>query len=255
MTSCIKKDHMTLRPEIIIKENSVELARTGADIFTGIAKDCVSNDGCFTAAVSGGSTPRTMHRLLAQKPFLSEIPWEKTHIFWVDDRCVPYDDPASNYGAAKADLLDSVPIPENNVHPVPVDIPPEEGAMKYQDNILSHFNSTGSEVPVFDLVILGIGTDGHTASLFPGHKELDEKDRLVTEVEGGNPFVHRLTMTLPLLNNARKTVFLASGPGKADIVKEIFNNKNTGLPAQLIRPVKGNLTWLMDRKAARLITG
>ena len=132
---------MIRQPEIIIKENSVELAKAGADIFTGLAKDCVSNDGCFTVAVSGGSTPRTMHRLLTEKPYLTHIPWGKTHIFWVDDRCVPYDDPASNYGAAKADLLDVVPIPENNVHSMPVDIPPEEGAIKYQDNILRHFNT------------------------------------------------------------------------------------------------------------------
>jgi len=245
---------MHQHPEIIIKENPTELAKAGAALFANIAKNCVSNHDHFTVAISGGSTPRAMHSLLAREPFLSEIPWDKTDIFWVDDRCVPYDDPASNFGAAKSDLLDMVPIPNDHVHPVPVDISPEEGAIRYQNEMLDYFNLPINGIPVFDLIILGLGTDGHTASLFPGFKELEEKEKLIVSVEGGKPFVHRLTMTLPVLNGARETAFLVSGSSKAGIIKEIFNNEESRLPARLIKPVNGNLTWLMDRDASQLLT-
>lgn len=222
-------------------------------MFASIAANAVSNHDHFTVAISGGTTPRAMHRLLAREPFLSEIPWDKTDIFWVDDRCVPYDDPASNFGAAKSDLLDMVPIPNDHVHPVPVDISPEEGAARYQSEMLGYFNLPINGIPVFDLIILGLGADGHTASLFPGYKELNETEKLIVSVEGGKPSVHRLTMTLPVLNRAKETVFLVSGSSKAGIIKEIFNNEESRLPARLIEPVNGNLTWLMDRDASQLL--
>jgi 6-phosphogluconolactonase len=244
---------MLRQPKVTVKENPAELAQAGADLFADIAKDCVSNYDRFSVAVSGGSTPRAMHCLLAQEPFLSEVPWNKTHIFWVDDRCVPHDDPASNFGAARSDLIALVPIPAENVHPIPVDTPPQKGALKYQNDILDFFNPANGEIPCFDLIIMGIGRDGHIASLFPGCKELEEKKRLIVPVKGGDPFVHRLTMTLPILNNARETIFLVSGSNKAEIVKEIFYKKDSCLPAQMIKPANGNLTWLMDSEAARLI--
>jgi len=239
--------------KIIITESPAELAHKGAGLFRKIAVKSVSKRGHFAVAVSGGSTPRAMHSLLARQPFLSEVPWDKTHIFWVDDRCVPYDNPASNFGAAKSDLLNKVPIPKDHVHPVPVDIAPLKGAVKYQNELLDYFNPPKGDIPVFDLIVLGIGTDGHTASLFPGYKELEEEQKLIVSVEGGKPFVHRLTMTLPIINGAREIVFLVSGRGKADISREIFHKEDKRLPAQLIKPVHGNVTLLIDRDAALLL--
>ena len=127
---------MTLKPEIIITSDSRELARAGVRIFVQAAKDAVAHRGCFTAALSGGSTPRLMYGMLAREPYCSRIAWEKIHLFWVDERCVSENDPASNYGAARKDFLDQVPIPADHVHPMPGEAAPEEGAKIYQNELL-----------------------------------------------------------------------------------------------------------------------
>jgi 6-phosphogluconolactonase len=204
-------------------------------------------------ALSGGSSPRPMHRLLGEEPYLSEIPWHTTHIFWVDERCVSINDPASNYGAARADFLEGVPIPENQVHPMPADLYPEEGAVAYEKELVEFFQTGPSEIPVLDLICLGIGNDGHTASLFPGHRALDERKRLIITARGGEPAVDRLTMTLPLLNNARNIVFVVSGKEKAMILKAILDGSSPRFPAQMVSPVAGQLTYLLDKDAASMI--
>jgi len=236
---------------ILTASDPADLARRGADLFSRIGKESVQLRGCFAVALSGGSTPRPMHRMLCEEPYFSTIPWSRTHIFWVDERCVPADDSASNYGAARADLLDRVPVLCDQVHPMPMDLPPGAGATAYQEELMRFFQSPPSKIPVFDLIILGIGTDGHTASLFPGQSALREQKRLVVPVRGGDPpLVDRLTMTLPLLNNAGEIVFLVSGKKKAPILKSIIEGASVQYPAQMIRPVHGNLTWLLDREAA-----
>lgn len=204
-------------------------------------------------ALSGGSTPRPMHRLLGEEPYLSEIPWDATHIFWVDERSVPTNDPASNYGAARADFLNCVPIPKNQVHPMPADLQPKEGAMAYEKELVEFFQTGASDIPALDLICLGIGNDGHTASLFPGHRALDERKRLIIPVRGGKPAVDRLTMTLPLINNARNIVFVVSGKEKAMILKAILDGSPTRFPAQMVLPVAGQLTYLLDKDAASMI--
>ena len=246
---------MPLKPEIIVRDNSIQLAQAGADIFSRIARDSVTQRGRFIVALSGGSTPRTMHRFLAEKSFCTVIPWDETNIFWVDERCVPFIDQASNYGAARQDLLDHVSIPPNHIHPMPVDMDPEDGAVEYQRAIIDFFQPKENEFPVFDLIFLGIGKDGHTASLFPGQKVLDEKERFIVAVKGGDPHVSRLTMTLPVLNSARKIVFLVAGKEKAKVVKAVLEKKRIHLPAYNIRPINGKLTWLLDREAASLLSG
>ena len=238
---------------IITESNAADLARKGAAIFSRIAAESVALRGRFVVALSGGSTPRPMHRVLCEEPHLSTIPWNRTHLFWVDERCVPVTHPASNYGAARADFIDKIPIPEKQVHPMPVDLAPEEGAATYQSELIHFFQSQPSEIQAFDLICLGIGTDGHTASLFPGQSALSEKERLVVPVRGGDPNVSRLTMTFPLLNNAREIVFLVSGQGKASILKTILEGPPGRFPAQMIQPVHGNLTWLLDRDATSLL--
>lgn len=244
---------MRLQPQIIVTHDPSELAETAARIFTARAKDCVSQKTLFTVAISGGSTPRDMHKLLAEEPYRSDIPWEKTHIFWVDERCVPVDDPASNFGLAKKDFLDWIPIPIEQIHPMPGGFSPEEGARKYQEEMERVFQIQEEDFPIFDLIFLGMGIDGHTASLFPGKRSLVASERWVNAVKGGNPDVYRLTLTYDLLNRAKEIYFLVSGKDKASIVKTAIEKKDAHFPAQKIQPIQGRLTWLLDRESASLL--
>jgi 6-phosphogluconolactonase len=246
---------MSAQFQVIIQENSDLLSEAGATLFAKSAEQAVVQKGFFTVALSGGSTPRGMHRRLAEAPFHSGVPWHKTHIFWVDERCVPAEDPASNYGAARKDLINRVPVFKKNVHPMPVHMPPSAGAVHYQREITDFFKPGPAKIPAFDLVLLGIGTDGHTASLFPETPVLQEQKQLVSMVKGGLPMVNRLTMTYPILNQARQVVFLASGTGKAAMVQALLEKKQRGLPALGIRPRSGKLTWLLDRESASLLSG
>lgn len=240
-------------PEIRILESPVELAHAGARIIISTAQDRITKTDRFVMAISGGSSPGVMHKLLTTEPYLSEIQWNKTHIFWVDDRCVPEDSPFSNYGSAKREFLDQVPIPIEHVHSMPTELPPEEGAVRYQRELMSFFHLKEGELPALDLTLLGIGPDGHTASLFPGHNALNEIKRMVVYVKGGNPDIYRLTLTFPVLNNAEKTVFFVSGRGKAEIVERILKHEEKMLPARMVQPLSGELIWLLDRDAAALL--
>ena len=240
--------------EVIIEANPNLMAARGARIFSDNAKRCVEAEGRFFVALSGGSTPRAMHRMLAKEPYHSEIPWHGVHLFWVDERCVPADDAASNYGAAREDFLEKIPLPVGQVHPMPAGKVPEDGALEYQAELVKMSRQAKGQVPIFDLIFLGLGKDGHTASLFPGQKALDERERLVVAVKGGDPDVHRLTMTYPVLNKAKIVVFTVSGREKAPIVKAILDGSCKGYPAQRIQPAEGRLFWLMDRDAASWIS-
>lgn len=230
------------------------MAKKGAELFSQAAKKSVETRERFVVAISGGSTPRNMHRLLGEEPCHSNISWDKIDIFWVDERCVPENDPASNYGAAKKDFLDRVSIPEEQVHSMPGEGSPEMGALNYQQEFLKVFQVGEDEFPVFDLIFLGMGTDGHTASLFPGQGSLDEKERLVVPVRGGDPDLDRLTMTYPVLNSGRQIVFMVSGKEKAGVVKTVLEDKQSRFPAQGIEPANGKLIFLIDSEAASLLS-
>ena len=240
--------------QIIIKDTLGHVAVAAAQLFATAANCCVTERGCFTAVISGGSTPRPAHRWLAKEPYRSIIPWDKTHIFWVDERCVPKDNPVSNFGMAKSDLLDRIPIPEAQIHPMPGEVTPEDGAVKYDTEIKAFFQLLEGQFPIFDLVFLGLGADGHTASLFSGQRALEEREKLVVAVKGGNPHVDRLTLTFPVLNRARQIVILVSGKEKAAVLKALVENGQSGLPVQNIKPVNENVTLLVDRDAASLLT-
>jgi 6-phosphogluconolactonase len=244
---------MPHQDEIIIEADAIQLANKGAALFDRCAKDSIERNGRFSVAVSGGSTPRAMHRLLGQGPYLVEINWQRTDIFWVDERLVPFDDPASNFGAAKTDWLDKIPIPASQVHPMPGQRQPEVGAEEYQSELEKFFYDRQSNFPIFDLIFLGIGTDGHTASLFPGATIALATDKWVLGVKGGNPDVFRLTLTLAVLNHARCICFMVSGNSKAPIMKTVFLDSEAQLPAQLVRPLNGKLLWLLDEAAASLL--
>lgn len=230
------------------------LAQEAISLFHDTAKKSIVRRGRFAVAISGGTTPGRMYRMLAEEPCRSTIPWDKTYIFWVDERCVPENDPASNYGAAKKDFLNRVPVPQAQVYPMPGELPPEQGARQYQKALIEFFNLEDDQFPIFDLIFLGMGTDGHTASLFPGHRAADEKEKMVVAVKGGHPNVNRLTLTLPVINRARNIVFLISGEKKAVTLKTVFENPDAQFPVQKIHAFK-ELIWLLDRESASLMPG
>jgi 6-phosphogluconolactonase len=234
---------------LIIADDADHLAVIGAQLFRRYAQRYIERNGRFVTAISGGSTPRALHRLLACPPYLVDIPWQKIHLYWADDRLVPAEDPASNYGAARTDFLEIVSIPANQVHPVPSDKPPREAATEYQRSLTTCFENIDRS-PRFDLIFLGIGQDGHTASIFPNDSSAVATDLTAVPVRGGKPDVARLTLTMPVLNSAACIVFIASGADKADIVGKILGGDAPGLPAARVRPNNGRTIWLLDRGAA-----
>jgi 6-phosphogluconolactonase len=238
----------------IITSDSKQLAEKGAEIFCKTANQVIAVKNRFAVAISGGSTPRAMHRLLAQEPYVSDIPWQNIHLFWVDERMVAFDHPDSNFGSAKKDFLNKILIPPDQVHPMPAMELPEEGAKQYQEEINSYFTGIAINDPIFDLIILGIGKDGHIASLFPGQSSREDSERSVISVKGGQPNVSRLTLTYPVLNSARHILFLASGKEKASVVKSVFEKSTGSLPVHKIIPEDGKLTWILDREAASLLS-
>ena len=239
-----------MKPSIEILSDPEQLARAAAQRIVVHSQDAVSKKGSFTIALSGGSTPRRLYELLANadEEFFSQIPWDQVQFFWTDERHVGPDHPDSNYRMVNESMLSKVPVESAQVHRMLGELAdPDEAASRYQSELAKTFDS---ELPRFDLVLLGLGNDGHTASLFPGTTALLEQHRLVTApwVEKLNS--HRLTMTLPLLNNAATIVFLVSGAEKADILSQVLDGPPAQFPAQLINPVDGQLTWLLDRAAA-----
>ena len=180
-----------------------------------------------------------MNRRLAGPPYVDRIPWKAIHLFWVDDRMVAVDDPASNFGAAREDFISRVPLPPQQVHPMPALETPTGGADTYARELRNYF---GSETPVFDLILLGIGTDGHTASLFPDQADAHKGPQWVLSARGGNPDVYRLTLNYPVLNRARTTAFLVSGRKKAEMVHTLLCTDEVRYPPQRIRPEGGRLS-------------
>lgn len=228
---------------------SDDLAGTGAEHFLAVSRDAVARKGLFTVALSGGSTPKNLYELLADpnEPFRDQVPWARSQFFWSDERHVPPDDPDSNYRMANDSMLSRVPVPGANVHRVRSENPNAAEAAEAYEKKLREI--TGGSTPQLDLILLGLGTDGHTASLFPNSQALHEKDRLVAAPWVEKLQTYRITMTLPLLNNAASVMFLVSGSEKAGIVKEVLQGPQL-YPAQAVRPTNGKLLWLLDKEAA-----
>lgn len=202
----------------------------------------------FTIALSGGSTPRRLYSLLGSSPYRQTIPWQRVHFFWADERCVPPDHRESNYRMAKEMFLSRISPPEQNLHRIPGEAGALAAAALYEKELVRFF--PGNREPRFDMILLGAGTDGHTASLFPGFPGVQEKKRLAVPVHLDAPGPDRVTLTLPVLNNASHVVFLATGAEKAGIVSEIVEHGNRkGYPAGMIQPIHGTLTWMIDQKA------
>jgi 6-phosphogluconolactonase len=233
------------------------MAESAARLFAARAAEAVSARGRFTAALSGGKTPVALYRLLAKAPYVSQIPWTRVHLFWGDERCVPPDHADSNYRTVRERLLDHVPIPPVNVHRMPGEMDPVEGAARYEEQLREFFAPHGDGFPVFDFILLGLGEDGHTASLFPGTRAIRESARWVLGHYVDAQKGWRITLTPPVINAARTVVFIVSGAGKAAVLQEILEGplRPDTLPAQIVRPAEGTLLWMVDREAAALLKG
>jgi 6-phosphogluconolactonase len=240
--------------EILILPDPESVAHEAARRFVALSRDAAGSRGRFSVALSGGSTPGHLYRLLAGEPYQAQVPWEEVHLFWGDERCVPPGDPGSNHYLAQETLISRVPIPSGNVHRVRGELEPERAARAYAQEIQDFFCGPHAR---FDLVLLGLGEDGHTASLFPDSPLLFETGRLVaaaTAIYQDRP-AERVTLTLPAINAARQILFLVTGLAKASVVQAIMEGAAQRLPAQRIRPAAGQLDWLLDAEAARLIGG
>ncbi len=208
--------------------------------------------GRATICLTGGSTPKPVYERLAREPYRSALPWDRTHWFWGDDRFVPMDDERSNAGMAHRAFLADLPVPPGNIHPIPTHAAtPEDAARLYQTELTRHYGRDRLDraAPLFDIVLMGLGSDGHTASLFPGAPAVEEKDRWAVGVAeaGLAPFVPRVTLTYPVMASTREMLFLVSGQGKREILGRVLAGED--LPAARAHAV-GELFWLVDRDAA-----
>ncbi len=231
-----------------------DLALASARLFAEKVEDAIAKRGVARVAISGGSTPQAAFKLLADPahPFANTIPWDKLQLFWVDERCVAPDNPESNYGVCKQLLLDNVAIPSANVHRMEGELDPEEGASRYESTLRNSLKLEGAESPAFDLLLLGMGEDGHTASLFPHTEALNELGRLCVANHVPQKDTWRLTLTWAVINQAREVAFEMAGEGKTAIVAEVFTGPRDPerLPSQLIRPSNGRLLVQLDEVAA-----
>ena len=230
-----------------------DLARGAAEEITQSAEEAIAARGRFTIALSGGNTPKPVYRLLAQEP---RIDWDRVHVFWGDDRHVPPNHPDSNFGMAMDTLLSKVPIPPDNVHRMRTEKPDAQRvADEYAWTLRSAFDLDEGEVPRFDLVLMGIGADGHTASLFPGSEAVRERSRLAIAPWVSSLGTFRVTLTAPVFNRAALALFLVSGDEKAEALRAVLEGdfQPDRFPAQAVRPEDGKLLWLVDRAAARCL--
>jgi 6-phosphogluconolactonase len=246
---------MEAPPEIRIADDPSALAEIAAQEMLEVARAAVASRGRFTVALAGGSTPRATYRRLAQPPLAALMPWDRTFVFFGDERGVAPDHPESNYGMAHTALLSLVPIPAERVFRIPGErADPDAVAAEYARMLAAVMGVRRGEVPRLDLVVLGLGVDGHTASLFPGSPVLKETFRTVAAVHAAAASIpQRFTLTYPILNAAACVIYLVSGAEKAKVVKAALGDHSRGLPAALVRPSDGRLLWILDRAAAALL--
>jgi 6-phosphogluconolactonase len=236
---------------IAIYPDTNTLSHEAARYIVRLAGEATVTRGRFTIALSGGSTPKALYGLLATEPYRGQIDWSSVEIFWSDERCVPPDDAESNYRMAHEVLLSKIPIPASQVHRMPADQPDRDAAsLAYTQQMQQTFGTNG--IPAFDLIQLGMGPEGHTASLFPHQESLHERQRLVIPVIVSKPPPPRLTFTPPILNAARHILFLVTGSEKVDAVQAVLEGdyQPEEYPAQIVRPDKGEVIWMLDTTAA-----
>jgi 6-phosphogluconolactonase len=233
------------RSRVDVSKDPEALARRVAGWITDLAAD---SRGRFAVGLSGGSTPRRLYQLLADAPYRDRLPWERIHWFWGDERFVPWDHPESNYGMVRAAMLARAPAPATNIHGVVVTGTPAEAARDYERTLQAYYGSTtlDPDRPLFDVQLLGLGPDGHTASLIPDTSALEVRDRWATEVIGARP-EPRLTLTYPVLDSSRYVAFIVAGADKREILSRTLAG-DEALPAARVSPI-GELTWFVDAAA------
>lgn len=232
------------------------LSRAGADEFSRCAREAIAAHGRFAVALSGGSTPQGTHSLIAkdQDDSSRRLPWDKIHIFFGDERNVPPTHPDSNYRAANETLLSKIPIPPQNIHRIAAELDANAAASQYEKGLRDFFQPAPGEWPRFDLIMLGMGPDGHTASLFPGSAALHENSRWVVANWVEKFHTWRITFTFPVINRSAEIVFLVAGEDKAAILQKVLHPQpQESYPSQGVQPVNGRLLWIVDKNAARLL--
>lgn len=246
---------MEIPSNVIVFDTPEQLAMAAAERFVEFTFEShtVSDPGRFTVALAGGNTPRRVYQLLATERFKSRIPWSQVHLFFGDERCVPPEHPDSNYAMVCDSLIWKVPIPATNVHRIIGERDPGESAQTYENYLRSFF--AGLSWPRFDLVWLGMGEDGHTASLFPNSPALKEMSRWVLPTRNEQSGQDRITLTVPVFNHATRIFFLVTGKKKAQLLKEVLRRQpgSEQLPVRAITPIYGTLEWLVDAEAASLL--
>lgn len=236
-----------------IVDDAPSVARRGADLFVRLSADAIARSGQFRVALSGGSTPRALHTLLASDPYRDRIDWSKVQFYWGDDRHVAPDDPESNFRMAYDTLLQFIPIHEAQMHRIHTEMPDASAAANlYEQELRDDFQLAAGHLPRFDLIYLGMGPDGHTASLFPHTSALTVADRLVVSNHVPKLNTDRITLTAPVLNNAAVVAFLIAGADKAPALSAVLEGPPNPdeYPSQRIAPTGGELYWLVDRAAA-----
>jgi 6-phosphogluconolactonase len=234
---------------IRVHPDAAGLADAAARHIVELAQAAIDARGAFSIALSGGSTPRELHRRLASAPLVSQLDWSRVHVFFGDERCVPPDHPDSNYRMADETLLTHVTVPQAHVHRMRGELPPEEAAALYEQALRAFF---AGEPPRLDLILLGMGDNGHTASLFPGLQAVHEQTRWVVAEYVAEVGMWRITLTPVVLNLAREVLFLVAGSGKAAMLRQVLEGPFAPdeRPAQIVRPSPGEVTWLVDAPAA-----
>lgn len=240
-----------------VEPNAAALAQRVAQYFVEMVDEAVDARGRARIAISGGSTPKAAFELLGDpnQPWRARMQWDKLDLYWVDERCVPPDNPESNYHMTREALLDHVPLNPGQIHRMEGELDPEQAAARYESELRNSFRLEGAEMPRFDLIALGMGPDGHTASLFPHTNAIREITRLVTANHVLQKNTWRITLTGPVLNRASSVFFLIAGADKAEILKEVLTGTRDveRLPSQLIWPASGILTLILDKSAAALL--
>lgn len=232
-----------------IHKDPAAMAERAAHIFAAACEEAIAERGAFKVALSGGHTPTPFLRLLAKSDWADRLPWDKMTFFWVDERCVGPDHPQSNYGLARRELLGQVPA--THFYRMRGEEDSVEAARKYEEQIRKDFNLKPHELPRFDFMLLGMGEDGHTASIFPNSPLLAEKRRIVADVYVPERKGDRITLTLPVINNSRCCMFMVDGAAKHTALSKVLNLlTEPTLPAQLVRPPVGDLIWIVDEAAA-----
>jgi len=238
---------------IHIYEDLEDISQAAAEIFIDAANQAITDQGRFSVALSGGNTPRRLYEILATPQNQNLVKWQAVHIFWGDERCVPMDDPRSNFRMAREALLDHILLPKENIHPMRGNLPPSEAAGQYERELRSYFKD---QPPAMDLILLGLGDNAHTASLFPQTSVLNEKRKWVTEVYVTELEMYRITLTAPFINQANQVMFLVSGMDKAPALQNVLEGAYQPhiYPAQLIHPNGAHPIWLVDKAASHKLT-